>query len=86
MPRPVITPEEAAERLGIADEFLPAFLAAIDAWRTPEARDTELAKLRQDAEKVDEILIDAGITYPLGVAGVRDLAGALELAREGDDA
>ncbi|MCM2391763.1 hypothetical protein [Streptomyces albipurpureus] len=43
------------------------------------------ARLRTELAAIDDVLREAGIEYPLGVRGVKDLAGMLELAREGDD-
>jgi hypothetical protein len=76
-----LTPEEAADRLGIADENVALFVRLVDALRTPEAHDAETARLRAELAAVNEVLHRAGVDYPLGAAGVRDLAGMLELAR-----
>ncbi|MFI9600346.1 hypothetical protein ACIHCX_10775 [Streptomyces sp. NPDC052043] len=79
---PKLTPYEAAERLDIADENIDVFVHLVDALRTPEARDDELARLRAELAAVDEALVEAGIEYPLGARGVRDLGAALRTARE----
>ncbi|MCX5562735.1 hypothetical protein [Streptomyces sp. NBC_00038] len=82
---PQLTPEDAADRLGIADENVEVFVRLVDALRTPEARDAEVDRLRAELAAVDEALVQAGITYPLGARGVRDLGGALRMAREDEE-
>ncbi|MEV7425216.1 hypothetical protein [Streptomyces sp. NPDC091212] len=47
-----------------------------------ESGTSEEARLRLELAAVDDALRAAGIEYPLGARGVRDLAGLLELARE----
>ncbi|MCX4685491.1 hypothetical protein OG401_14405 [Kitasatospora purpeofusca] len=80
-----LNPEEGADALGIADEHRASFLAMVDALRTPEARDAELARLRKELGAIDDALIEAGIQHPLGARGVRDLAEAYKELREGAD-
>ncbi|MFF1483127.1 hypothetical protein ACIGZH_01710 [Streptomyces sp. NPDC058319] len=83
MPSP-LTPEDAAYRLGIPDEHVTTFVRLVDALRTPDARDDELARLRAELAAVDDALVEAGVTHPLGARGVRDLGAILRVAREGD--
>ncbi|MEU0675462.1 hypothetical protein ABZ330_21725 [Streptomyces sp. NPDC006172] len=78
-----LTPKQAADRLGIADENVEVFARLVDALRTPEVRGAELARLCAELDAVNEAL-HAGIDYPQGAAGVRDLAVLLSL--RGDDA
>jgi hypothetical protein len=81
-----LTPAQAAERLGIADEHVDTFICLVDALRTPEARAGDAARMRRELEAVDVALMDAGIAYPLGARGVRDLAALLRTAREDTEA
>ncbi|MGW1587306.1 hypothetical protein [Streptomyces sp. NPDC002386] len=81
-PMQPLTPEDAAELLGIPDEDAETFMRLVDALRTPEARDAEVARLRAELAAVDEALVAAGITHPLGARGVRDLAAMLRRSRE----
>ncbi|MFB8199369.1 hypothetical protein [Kitasatospora purpeofusca] len=76
------TPDEGAEALGIAVEHREVFRAVVEAFRTPEAQDAELARLRKELEAIDAVLVEAGIEHPLGVRGVRDLAEAYKELRE----
>ncbi|EPH40869.1 hypothetical protein ABT390_36670 [Streptomyces aurantiacus] len=78
-----LTPDDAADRLGIADENVELFIRVVDALRAPEARDAELARLRTELDAVNEALQTAGIDYPGGARGVRDLAALLDDARKG---
>ncbi|AQW55277.1 hypothetical protein ACIQPP_05505 [Streptomyces violaceusniger] len=80
MPR--LTPEQAADRLGIADENVELFLSLVDALRTPEARNVEVARLRAEIDSVNEALHQAGVDYPLGAAGVRDLIAMFNAAKD----
>ncbi|MCK2222096.1 hypothetical protein MF672_051070 (plasmid) [Actinomadura sp. ATCC 31491] len=70
-----MTPAEAAARLGIPTDDYLAFELLVDRMRTPNAEQEELARLRGALERVNEELRKAGIEYPLGAAGVRDLRG-----------
>lgn len=70
-----MTPAEAAGRLGIPAEYYPAFEVLVGRLRTPAAEQEELARLRGELARVNEELRKAGIEYPLGAAGVRDLRG-----------
>ncbi|MFF9088633.1 hypothetical protein ACF1BE_19815 [Streptomyces sp. NPDC014991] len=79
-----LTPEQAADRLGIADENVEVFVRLVDALRTPEARAAEVTRLRADLDAVDEALIEAGITHPLGARGVRDLVAMLRATRDAE--
>ncbi|WP_326812153.1 hypothetical protein [Streptomyces scopuliridis] len=47
-----------------------------------ESGTSEEARLRMELAAVDDALRSAGIEYPLGARGVRDLAGLLKLAQE----
>jgi hypothetical protein len=72
-PRARLTPEQAADRLGIADEHFDTFVRLVDALRTPDARAAERDRLRAELDAVNEALHEGGIDYPQGAAGVRDL-------------
>lgn len=82
---PHMTAEEAADCLGIADEHLSAFVAIVDALRTPDARRAEIERLRAELEAVDEVLREAGIDHPTGALGVHDLHSMRDIAREDAD-
>ncbi|GGQ81187.1 hypothetical protein [Streptomyces flaveolus] len=81
MPNP-LTPEQAAELLAIPEEDVETFVRLVDALRTPDARAAETARLRAELDAVNDALHDGGVDYPQGAAGVRDLAAALQLAKE----
>ncbi|MEU3289915.1 hypothetical protein [Streptomyces longwoodensis] len=80
-----MTPEQAADRLGIAGDDVEAFVRLVDALRTPKARDAEVTRLRAELEAVDEALVQAGIEHPLGARGVRDLGAMLRNARDSEE-
>jgi ABC-type nitrate/sulfonate/bicarbonate transport system substrate-binding protein len=50
-----------------------------------ESHTSEVARLRADMAKIDDVLRSAGIDYPGGVAGVRDLAALFQAARGDED-
>lgn len=64
-----------------ARELAAALLRAAD---EAESGTSEEARLRTELTAVNDALRDAGIDYPQGARGVRDLAAMLKLAREGD--
>lgn len=68
-----LTPEQAADRLGIADEHFDTFVRLVDALRTPDARTAEVERLRAELDAVNAALHEGGVDYPQGAAGVRDL-------------
>jgi len=78
-----MTADEAAARLGIPEEHHAVFVLLADRLRTPTASEAELAQLRDELAAVNEALRNAGIDYPTGARGVRDLSGLYEAAREG---
>ncbi|MET7335987.1 hypothetical protein [Nonomuraea sp. NPDC005650] len=77
-----MTPMEAAGRLGIPAEHYAAFEVLVDRLRTTPAEQEELARLRGELARVNEQLRKAGIEYPLGAAGVRDLRGHVARAED----
>ncbi|WP_405911348.1 hypothetical protein OG529_04310 [Streptomyces longwoodensis] len=79
-----LTPQQAAEKLGIPDEDVDVFVSLLDVLRTRSARDAEVTRLRTELEAVDEALVQAGIEYPLGARGVRDLGAMLRNARDSE--
>ncbi|MFJ9213057.1 hypothetical protein [Streptomyces sp. NPDC102264] len=62
-----------------ARDLAAALLRAAD---EAESGTSEEARLRMELAAVDDALRSAGIEYPLGARGVRDLAGLLKLARK----
>lgn len=73
-------PEMAfAEKL---DRIADRVLAADAGKPAPAQPDNELGKLRAELDRVNDVLRKAGIEYPLGARGVRDLAAFAELAKE----
>ncbi|MFG2291997.1 hypothetical protein [Streptomyces sp. NPDC048603] len=50
-----------------------------------ESGTSEVARLRHELDEINKALREAGIDYPLGVRGVRDLAALFEHARDGED-
>ncbi|MFD7552964.1 hypothetical protein ACFV9E_00240 [Streptomyces sp. NPDC059835] len=66
------TPEQARH---LAERLLRAADEA-------ESGVSEEARLRLELDAVNDALREAGIDYPLGAKGVRDLAALLEMARE----
>ena len=82
MPR---TPEQSADDLGIAPEHLDHFVAMVDLMRTPEAKNAELERLRDEMGRINHVLHEAGFDYPQGVRGVKDLAMGFEGARDEAD-
>ncbi|GGY89058.1 hypothetical protein CP967_31405 [Streptomyces nitrosporeus] len=64
-----------------ARELAAALLRAAD---EAESGVSEEARLRKELAAVNDALRDAGIDYPLGARGVRDLVAQRDLAREDD--
>ena len=58
--------------------------ALIRAADLAEAGTSEVARLRAELAAVDDALREAGVEYPLGAHGVRDLGALLKLAK-GDE-
>lgn len=75
----------ALDKLGIAPEHHETFVVLVDLLRTPERENAELEQLRADMQRINEILHEAGIAHPMGVGGVKDLAGLLAFALEQRD-
>lgn len=70
--------ERTAQELGIAQEHMDVFEAVVELTRTPEAVNAERDRLKHQMEQVDKALHEAGIDYPLGAQGVRDLGGLFQ--------
>jgi hypothetical protein len=65
-----------------ARELAAALLRAAD---EAESGVSEEARLRLELAAVDDALRKAGIEYPLGARGVRDLANLYRMAKEDDE-
>lgn len=87
-------PGQVTMNVGHGDYAGPAWLDAGDARKVAaallraadeaESGISEEARLRTELAAVDDELRKAGIEYPLGARGVRDLANLYEVAKEGD--
>ncbi|MEU1037635.1 hypothetical protein [Streptomyces sp. NPDC005907] len=79
---------------GASDEYGPAEFtptqarvkaaALLRAADEAESGVSEEARLRAELAAVDDALREAGITYPLGARGVRDLGNLFKMAKDKD--
>lgn len=77
---------EGAPTFRYSPDKARALAAALDrAADEAESGVSEEARLRLELAAIDDALRDAGIEYPLGARGVRDLAEMLKLARDDED-
>ncbi|MFJ6720549.1 hypothetical protein [Streptomyces sp. NPDC091259] len=78
--------DESAAVLRFAPDDARALADALHrAADAAESHTSEVARLRTELAKIDDVLRSVGIDYPGGVVGVRDLAALYEAARDGDE-
>ncbi|WP_433513821.1 hypothetical protein ACQP2T_61455 [Nonomuraea sp. CA-143628] len=77
--------EQAAAQLGIRDKYRDLFVLLVGRMQEPAAHEAELARLRGELDAVNEALRKAGIDYPQGARGIRDLYNAFQGALDARD-